>query len=233
MSLPKIALPSFFVDLISTKKKHKYHPYTAKDQEILLIAMTGGNKEEIINATEELLDSSVEGIVAHDLPIFDFEHLFIKLRIVSSGDIIRLSVPHINPEYAENCSFKEEVELNLSDVKIKINPKHKKTIDLSDDVGVIMKYPTISNSVTSTPKELLISCIESIYDKEKVYPASESSKEELEAWVDGLQNKHIAKIKQFFDTMPQVYIEIEYTCTNCGKKEKRVIEGFENFFITP
>ena len=232
MALPSIKLPTFLVDLISTGKTHKYRPYTAKDQEILLIAMEGGNKAEIINATEELLDTCVEGIDAHSLPIFDFEYLFLKLRIVSSGEIIKLSVPHLNEENLATCDHKEDIELNLNDIKFKQFPEHKKTIDITEEVGVTMKYPTIISATVSSTRELLISCIDSIYDKDAVYPAKESSKEELESWVGSLENKHIIKIKEFFDTMPQVYLEVTYTCSKCGKTETRIVEGFESFFTS-
>jgi len=230
MSLPKISLPSFLVDLISTGKSHKYHPYTAKDQEILLIALEGGNKLEIINANEDLLNKCVEGIDAHNLPIFDFEYLFLKIRIVSSGEIIKLSVPHLNEENLSTCKHKEEVDLNLSNIKIKQFTEHNKTIDLTEDVGVIMKYPIISSASISSTRELLISCIDSIYDKDTVYKAIDFTKEELEECVGSLENKHIVKITEFFDTIPQVYLEVTYTCSKCGKTETRTIEGFDNFF---
>jgi hypothetical protein len=233
MALPLIKLPTFLLNLISTGKTHKYHPYTAKDQEILLIALEGGNKLEIVNACEELLNNCVEGIDVKSLPIFDFEFLFLKLRVVSSGEIIKLSVPHLNEENLAACDHREEVELNLNDVKVRQFPDHKKTIGLTDDVGVIMRYPTISNAADSTPKDLLIACIESIYDKEIVYPTKDSTKAELEEWAGTLENKHILKIKQFFDTMPQVYLEVTYTCSKCGKTETRIVEGFDNFFTTP
>lgn len=228
--LPKIALPTFFVDLISTGKKHKIRPYTAKEQEILLIALEGDNKEEIINACEDLLNNCVEGIDAKSLPIFDFEYLFLKLRIISSGEVVELSVPHIDNK---ECDHKESVELNLNSIKIEKNEKHTNTIELDKNVGVIMRYPNMSDSLITTPKDLLINCIESIYDSESVYPTKDVSKEELEEWVGTLENKHIIKIKKFFDTMPRVFVELKYTCSKCGKKEKRTIDGFDNFFTTP
>lgn len=230
MSLPKIALPTFFVDLISTKEKHKFRPYTAKDQEILLIALEGDNKLEIVTACENLINNCVDGVEANKLPIYDFECLFLKLRIASSGESISLSIPHADID--EECDHKQLIELNLNDIKVRENPNHKKTIQLTDGIGVTMRYPTISDSIFSNPKDLLISCIESIYDKENIYHSKDSTKEELAEWVGSLENKHIAKIKEFFDTMPSVYFEIEYTCDKCKKTENRIIEGFENFFTS-
>lgn len=228
--LPKITLPTFFVELISTGKKHKFHPYTSKQQEILLISLEGENKDEIINACEDLLNDCVEDIDAKTLPIFDFECLFLKLRIASSGEIITLSVPHLNNP---DCDHKQKIDLNLNDIKIRQCPNHSKTFDLSDTIGVTMKYPTMADSTTSSSKDLLLKCIESIYDADNVYLAKDFSKEELEDWVGSLENKHINKIKDFFDTMPKVFFEIKYKCNKCGVEETRIIEGFENFFITP
>lgn len=228
--LPKIKLPTFFVEVVSTGKKHKFHPYTAKNQEVLLIALEGGNKFEIINACEELLNECVEGIDAKNLPIFDFENIFLKLRIASSGEVINLSIPHLD---STKCNHKESVEMNLNDIKIKQVPEHKKSFDLSEDIGITMKYPTMADTANEDTKELLINCIESIYDKENVYLAKDFSKEELNDWVGSLENKHINKIREFFDTMPKVYMEITYKCSKCGETESRIIEGFENFFTTP
>lgn len=228
--LPKITLPTFFVELISTGKKHKFRPYTSKEQEILLIALEGGNKSEIINACEDLLNNCVEGIDAKKLPIFDFESLFLKLKVVSSGEIINLLVPHL---IETDCNHQESVELNLNNIKIEKFDNHTNKIQLDDNIGVIMRYPTISDSTLTTSKEILIACIEAIYDKETIYPAKDSTITELEEWIGQLENKHILKIKEFFDTMPKIFVEIEYTCSKCGKQEKRIIEGFDNFFTTP
>lgn len=228
--LPKVTLPTFFVELISTGKKHKFHPYTSKQQELLLIALESENKEEINVACENLLNECVEGIDAKSLPIFDFECLFLKLRIASSGEIINLSVPHLDNS---ECEYKQNIELNLNDIKIRQFPTHSKTFDLTDSVGVTMRYPTMTDSAFSSSKELVINCIESIYDNDNIYLSKDFSKNELEEWVGSLENKHIAKIKEFFDTMPKVYFEIRYNCNKCGKEEVRVIEGFENFFTTP
>ena len=230
MILPKITLPTFFVDLISTGKRHKFKPYTSKEQEILLMALEGENKLEIITACEELIDKCVDGVTAKTLPIFDFECLFLKLRIASSGEIINLTVPHLD---SEDCDHKESVELNLNDIKVKQNPKHKKVIDFNNEVGVVMRYPTMSDSAFANPKDLLLACIESIYDKETVYPSKDITTQELDEWVGSLENKHIIMVKEFFDTMPKVQFEIKYTCSKCGKVEERIIEGFENFFTTP
>jgi len=230
MMLPKLSLPTFFVNLISTGNKHKIRPYTSKEQEILLIAMEGNNKDEIINATEDLINNCVEGVDAKSLPIYDFEYLFLKLRIISSGEVIELNVPHADPT---KCDNKQLVELNLNDIKIKKDDNHTNKIELDNNIGVIMRYPTMRDTSIETPKELLISCIESIYDSENVYPSKETTKEELEEWIGSLENKHIVKIKEFFDTMPKVFVELEYTCNKCGEKEIRVIDGFDNFFTTP
>jgi len=230
MALPNIKLPTFFCELLSTKGKHKYHPYTVKDQELLLIALEGENKDEIVNACVDLVNNCVEGIKAEQLPIFDFEYLFLKLKIASSGDSIVLNVPHADNS---TCDYKQEVELNLNNIIFEKDDAHTLKIELTDKIGIVMKYPTISDSIMTEPKEILFNCIDYIYDDQNVYSSKDTSKKELEEWIGNLEPKQMNKIKSFFDTMPKVQLAVEYTCDKCGVKERRTIEGFDNFFTTP
>lgn len=226
--LPKIKLPTYFVHLIGTGKNHKIQPYTVKDQELLLMALEGKNKFEIIEACNNLIKSCSEDIDINKLPSFDFEMLFLKLRAISSGEVIELYIPHADNS---ECKHKQVVELNIDDIKFTLDEEHKKTIDLDDEIGVIMRYPSFFEVATLSMKEIIVECIESIYDKENVIESSSVTKEELSSWVEELQNKQLLLIRKFFETMPKVYLEINYTCSECGKEETRIIEGFENFFI--
>jgi len=226
MNLPKPNIPVFFTELISTNKKHKFRPYTVAEQEALLIALEGSNQLEIINACETLINNCVEGVDASKLPSFDFEYLFLKLRIASSGEIVELSVSHDSDE----CDHSQNIELNLNDIKIRKSDKHTKKIDITSEIGVVMKYPGFSDVAFKDSKELLISCIESIYDSENNYLAKDFSNEELMSWIGDLENKHLLKIKEFFDTMPKIYLELNWKCSKCGKSETKVIEDFTDFF---
>ena len=36
-------------------------------------------------------------------------------------------------------------------------------------------------------------------------------------------------VQDFFNTMPKICYNLEWTCSKCGKKESHLIEGVQNF----
>lgn len=241
MALPILNTPKFELNLPSTKKKYKYRPFLAKEEKVLLIAQEGGDEKEIINAIKDIINACVENINVEELPIFDLEYIFLKLREKSIGDVIKFYVSHhegLNPK-GELCDNKEEIEINLSEVKVIFDKNHSDKIQLDDTFGVCMKYPSLkfaqefeaSNmSDTETIFSMLKKSIDYIYDKETVYPTSEATEKELNDFVDSMTHSQMEKLNVFFDTMPKLKHEITWKCKKCGLTEKIVLEGLSNFF---
>ena len=226
MSLPHPILPKFKTNLISTDKIITFRPYTVKEQEILAIAKESENKEEIIISIIDLINRCCDEIDdASELPIFDFEYLFLKLKTISSGETIEMLVPHLNQK---DCKHSETVEINLNNIKIKTDPNHTKDIEIGNGIGVMMKYPKFEDIVNKTAIELYVDCIDYIYDEENVYKTA--SPEEKREWLENLDNKNFNKIVNFFKTFPKIYLEVTWVCSKCGKTETRMEEGIENFF---
>lgn len=241
MNLPKLIVPTFFLELPSTGKKHKYRPYLVKEQKVLLIALEGGNKEELINAINEVINNCVDGIEAEKLPAFDFIYVYLKLYAASNGQEVILNLPHVD---REKCSNITEVPIDLNSINCVFHDKHTNKIDLTNDIGVIMKYPTaldlvetiegIRNNISSSINHVLIKkCIESIYDSENVYNLKDFSEEEIEDWYSTLGKKEIAKLLEFFTLMPEAVIDISFTCPICGTEECLSITQFSDFFFYP
>ena len=174
--------------------------------------------------------------------MFDIEYIFLQLRAKSKGEEIELE------SKCEKCDNPIPFTINLTDVEVKKTEGHTNKIKLSDDIGVIMKYPTIDvkanfdedasdveNIFTS-----LVGCLESIWDNESVYPAKDHTRQELEDFFDSLPEAEFEKIQKFFTTMPQLKHEIEIKCKMkvgkgktakpCGWKETKVLEGLQSFF---
>ena len=94
---------------------------------------------------------------------------------------------------------------------------------------MIQKYENKSeNEVMSG---VLVDCIDYIYDNEQIYYAKDSTKEELNDFVDNLQQKDLEKIKVFFDTMPEIKKDVHFKCPKCGYEEDIAIKGLQNFFV--
>jgi len=77
----------------------------------------------------------------------------------------------------------------------------------------------------------LVDCIDYIYDDDQIYYAKDSTKEELNDFVDNLQQKDLEKIKVFFDTMPEIKKDVHFKCPKCGYEEDIAIKGLQNFFV--
>jgi hypothetical protein len=79
--------------------------------------------------------------------------------------------------------------------------------------------------------EVLVDCIDYIYDEEQVYHAKDNTREELQEFVDSLQQKDLENIKRFFDTMPELKKDVHFKCPKCSYEEDIEIKGMQNFFV--
>ena len=72
------------------------------------------------------------------MPMFDVEYIFLNIRAKSVGEVssIKVLCPDDKKTYAT-------VEVDLSKVEVQVEKKHTNKIELSDDMGLIMTYPTI------------------------------------------------------------------------------------------
>lgn len=239
MSLPVIATPQYDLTLPSTGKKYKFRPFLVKEEKILLMALEGEDHTEIINAVKQIIKACVSKIDVEQISTFDLEYIFLKLREKSISDVIELNVRHIDGinSKGEECANTQEIKVNLSDIEVITEKNHSKKIQLTDTIGIMMKYPTITmiEDMGSFDNEnafrLIEKCIDFIFDEENNYSLSDYSKEEIKAFIDSLSHQQFAKIEEFFDTMPRVEHTIKWKCNKCGSEETLVLSGLSDFFI--
>jgi hypothetical protein len=138
----------------------------------------------------------------------------------------------------KKCSGSVEFKLNLLEVQPTKNPDHVNKIQLSDNLGICLKYPTFemiqkyeAMNENDVMLNVLMDCVDYIYDKEQVYYAKDSTKEELTDFIDNLQQGHLEKIKIFFDTMPEIKKDVHFKCPKCDYEEDIEIKGMQNFFV--
>jgi hypothetical protein len=243
--LPKIDVPIYELELISTGEKIKFRPFTVKEEKIFLMASESKDSKTIIDATKQVINNCVlSEIDVENLPIFDIENIFLNLRSKSIGEVVRLKYRCNNKIFDEemkeekNCNAIVEIELDLNEVKPQMNQNHNKKIEITDSVGIVMKYPNIKviekydekNEVNSI-FQTIISCIDYIYDSENIYYTKDTTKEELIEFIESLQTKDLQKLKDFFETVPKIQKEISFKCQKCKYEENIVVEGIESFFV--
>lgn len=241
MALPKIQHKLYEHYLTGMKKKIKYRAFTVAEQKILLMTKeetadvdktVAGHNQEVIAAVSQIINNCTLGKLDPDnICTFDLEDLFIRLRAKSVGEVfnVKYSEDYTDEEGRPQTNF-INICINLDDVKITSNPDHNNVIKVSDDIGVVMRYPTFKMlAECKNSDQLALACIESIFDGGEMYEASVTPKAELEEFYDSIETIPMQEIKKFFDTMPKLRHEVEITLHD-GKKEKIVFEGLESFF---
>lgn len=235
MQLPKIQTPVYTTNLISNDKEITFRPLLVKEEKILLTALQEENNKISLQNFIQILKNCIltDNIDVENLPSFDAMYLFIKIREKSMGEIVNISVR----DSEAKKSF--EAEMNLNDVKIIKKKKIETKFNLSDDIGIILKYPTIKelfnvtneNITSSKLLEILIDSIDKIYDKNEVYETKNYTKEQLNEFIENLSPEMLNKTKQFFDNIPKIVYENEFESPFSKKKIKVVVEDFIDFLI--
>ena len=142
--LPRIDIPTYDLELPSTKTNYKFRPFLIKEEKILLMAQTGDDMNEKIEAVKQIIRNCIiQDIDVESLSTFDIEYIFIKLRAKSIGNILNLSYTHEGCPENEGESTEIPFALDLENVEVTYvnGDSHSNKIQLTDDIGMIMKYP--------------------------------------------------------------------------------------------
>lgn len=237
MALPVLNTPTYELVIPSTKKKIKYRPFLVKEEKALLIAQQSEDENTMINTLKSVISTcTFDKVDVETLAVFDIEYIFCQIRSKSVGEIAEVSYSCLN---CKDPKGNVKLNVDLSAMQVEHNKDHSSKIQLFDDVGVKMKYPTLSllkriNESKSldvdTIFDIVIDCIDSIYTDDEVFNAAEQTREELENFINGLTKEHFIKIESFFETMPKFYKDLEWDCPNCNYHHKVTIRGIESFF---
>ena len=235
MALPELNTARYSMVIPSTGQTVKYRPYLVKEEKILMMAMESDDNKVIARATMDVIKSCIEDeLDVESLPMFDIEAIFLALRSKSVGESMELKIKCSD----ESCNKVSDISINFDEVEIPKISNKETNIMLTDDVGVVMKYPSMKdvekmgNADDNDAKEamnMIIACIDSIFDDDAVYPASEESSESLTKFVDSLSNVQFLKLSEFFRDMPAIKHTINYKC-ECGKEQEQVLRGLSSFF---
>ncbi len=236
MALPKVALPTYELEVPSNGKKIKYRPFVVKEEKLLLLALESEDDKQIEEATKNLLKGCIQTrIKLDDLAIFDLEYIFLQIRAVSVGEVVEMLL---------TCSDDGETQvkynLDLTQVQVFKPEGHSNKIMLSDSMGLIMKYPAFEefvkisimgkNANSDDIIDIMAKCVDQIFDGEDVYDSSTTSKKEFVEFIEGLTNKQFEDVQKFFEEAPVLKHEISLTNPNTGVENSVVIQGLSNFF---
>jgi hypothetical protein len=243
MALPKLDVPIFTIDLPLSKTKLRYRPFLVKEEKLLLIAMESDDEQTIMDTIKQIINNcSLDDVDTDSLPITDLEFFFLHLRARSIGEIVDLQYKCNNMVKDEDGQEKEcgnnvKIKVNVLEIEPTFNEKHTNKIELTKNLGIVMKYPNFSliDKVKSTNDVdqilgIIMNCVDYIYDADSLYYRKDISDEELSEFIENLTQKQFAKVQEFFETVPAIKKELDFKCNKCGYQEKIMVEGIQNFF---
>jgi len=248
MSLPVIDTPTFEMNLLSIKNTIKYRPFLVKEEKLLLMAMEAGDQEEVINTSKQIINNCIlsENVNADKLPLFDLQMALLNIRSKSVGEEIEIEMGHFEGKNSneKECDGRSNIKINLSDLKLTTHDDHSKHVKLTDKISIDMKYPTMSvygrmaamdgaedASTVSELFNIIIDCIDNIYSGDEIFSANDHTKEEMTDFVNSLSSDQFEKLKTFFNTMPALIYDIQFTCSKCKCVEKQTLNGVADFFL--
>ena len=236
MALPKLNTPTYELELPSTDEKIKYRPFLVKEEKILMMAMESGKNTDIVQAVKDIVKECTFGAIKiENIPMFDVEYLFLNIRAKSVGEVSKLKLL-----CQDDGKTYAPVEVDLTKVQVQVGEDHTNKIELTNDTGMIMTYPTIDSfkdsgiqDVTSQNMlDVIGSCILQIYEEkgEKVYEGKDQTKKELTDFLEQLNTKQFKEVQKFFETMPKLKHEVEFVNPKTKKKNKYELTGLNDFF---
>jgi len=233
MALPKISTPTFECELPSTKESIRYRPFLVKEEKVLLIAKESGEKIDIYNAIKTIVNNCVlnEGFNVNECPTWDMEYLFIQIRAVSVGNIVKFKV------IDSTDGIEYDLQLDLNEVVVQFPEEQDNKIMLTDDIGLTLKYPTPALSDKITNIESLVElnetmigeCIDTIFDSEDVYSWKQESKKDKKEFIENMPVEAFSRIQDFFGSAPKIEHVVTYTNSE-GTEKKVVFRDLEDFF---
>lgn len=235
MNLPNLNTPRYELNLPSTGEKIQYRPFLVKEEKLLLVAKESEDAKEITDATLQMINNcTYEKLNLKSLPLFDIEYLLLKIRSKSVGEKSKLRLVAQDDKVTV-----VDVEVDLSKIEVVIDNKHTNKIILDGEkkLGIVFAYPTyeiasmgLEGQDIHKMFDLVVSCVDHIFEGDTIYKASEYSSDELKNFLDNLNQKQFEKITDFFQTMPALVHEIEFTNPKTNVVTKMELKGLDNFF---
>ena len=238
MPLPKIATPTYELELPSTGKSIKYRPFLVKEEKVLVIALESEDTKQITNAIKAVLKNCVltKGIKVENLPTFDIEFLFLNIRGKSVGEEIEVNI--VCPDDGET---NVPVFIDLDSIQVERDDDHTNQIKLDDDLMMEMKYPSLEQFIKNNfdfqegnqmdqSFELIATCIDKIYNEDEVWATADCTKKEVKDFLESMNSSQFKEIEKFFESMPKLKHTIEVTNPNTKVTSEVVLEGLASFF---
>jgi hypothetical protein len=121
-----------------------------------------------------------------------------------------------------------------------MDEKHNARIQLTDDIGILMTYPTMDlineHAILETGKgtqqlfKLVSECMYQVWEGDEVHDAQDYNWKEKMSFLESLTHDQFGKIQEFFETMPRLQHDIKITNPKTKVKSTVTLRGIQSFF---
>ena len=255
MALPKLKTPIYELKLPSSGESVLFTTFTVLDEKILLMAQDDEDVAQI-RALRQVIDHCLlpdangKKLDVAKLATFDLDYIWLKLRSKSVAEIVNLpfecrnrlpegETREVDGEVFDHCGQIVYVSVNLDHVQVKKDPENNPRIPLQDGIGIKLRYPTFETATkiaameddhnVDTTFQMVMDCIEMIYEGDKTYEIEHVDPKELQAFLESLSAPMFAKIVKFFETIPVLSHNVHFRCSKCKHELDITLEGTRSF----
>lgn len=238
MPLPKIATPTYELELPSTGETVQFRPFLVKEEKLLVIALESEDTKQITTAIKTVIKNCIltKNIKVESLPTFDIEYLFLNIRGKSVGEQVEVNIICPDDEVTQ-----VSVKIDIDSIHVQKNEDHTNKIKVDKNIMMEMKYPSLDQFIKSNfdfktenameqSFDLIASCINKIYTEDEVWVASDVTKKELNDFLDQMNSSQFKQIETFFETMPKLSHTIKVKNPKTEVENEIVLEGLASFF---
>jgi len=238
MPLPKIATPTYELELPSSGKKINYRPFLVKEEKLLVLAMESEDTKQITTAIKAVIKNCIKtrGIKVENLPTFDIEYLFLNIRGKSVGEVLDVNVICPDDEKTQ-----VSVSIDLDSIQCQKSEGHTNKIKLDDNLMMEMKYPSLDQFIKSNfdmndtnqldqSFDLIASCIDKLYNADEVWASEDCSKKEMSEFLESMNSAQFKEIEKFFETMPKLSHTLKVLNPETQVESDVTLEGLAAFF---
>ena len=235
MALPQVNSSRYSTKLPSTGVEIEYRPYLVKEEKIMMVALESKDNKQIVGAMKDVAQACILTDVDVDkLTAFDLEWMFLQLRSKSVGETADVKMKC----QQKDCDAMTPVSVDLSKVEMD-DYEPNRVIQLNNDIGVQMVYPSV-NLVEKYDEEklnnvdgvfdMIIDCLETIYDKDDVYHVKDERRQDVKDFVEALTSNQFSKLAEFLQKIPSVKKRVEWCCSTCEANNEMELRGLQSFF---
>ena len=216
MPLPKIATPTYELELPSSGETIQYRPFLVKEEKLLVIALESEDNKQITTAIKAVLNCILtkRNQSRYTLHlILNTYSLILEVNLVGEELEVNVYCPDDDDSSCQN--------INLDDIQVQKTEDHTNKIKI-DDLHDGDEIPSLEQFIKNNfdfkegnqmeqSFDLIASCIGKIYTEDEVWSTADCSKKEVKEFLDSMNSNQFKDIEKFFETMLKLSHKIKVT----------------------